>query len=209
MRLRPLLVVSRVTFICILFCTTFLVSICNGQHSSAYYKYQEGKAFKGIKFGTSYSEATKRLSLKPTSTSPLFQNQFEIKNVEYLEYGSFKFNSGYAYFTKAGKLYMIVLHTSPASPPYQEFNAMKYQLTKLFGHSDGEYTYSPKENFIQHLQVHWGGLEGTNLYINVMVMPPSSGEKTTIELTILDNKLNSEANREWFNSSEEGSVPKY
>lgn len=206
MRLNPALIVNQITFTCILFCTTFQISICNGQHSSAYYKYQEGKAFKGIKFGTSYSEATKRLTLKPTYQ----KDYYEIKNSEYLEYGLFKFNSGHAAFTKTGKLYMIVLHTSPASPPYQEYNALKQELIKLFGPCDAEYTYSPKENFIQHLQVSWGGVApGTNLYIHVIVLPPSSGEKTTVELTILDNKLNAEVNREWFNSSEEGSVPKY
>jgi len=204
MRLNSLVISKQFSFICILFCTTFQISICNGQHSSTYNKYQEAKAFKGIMFGTSYSETTKRLSLKPTNN----QNEFEIKNIEYLEYDVLKFKSGYAYFTKSGKLYQIILKTSPSTPPYQKYNGIKQRLIYLFGPCDNEYTYDPKENFIQPLQISWGGKPGANLYIHVMVMAPSSGENTTVNLTILDNKLNAEAQKEIINSSEEGKVPK-
>lgn len=132
---------------------------------------------------------------------------FQIKNTEYLEYDVLKFQSAFAYFTKAGKLYQIVLQTIPSSPLYQKYNAFKQRLIYLFGSSDNEYTYEPKENFFQPLSISWGSMEGENLRIQAYVIE-SAKNTAAVHLSIFNKKLNAESNKEIIESSEGEVVPK-
>ncbi len=184
-------------------CILLNVTVCDAQKTSTYYKYQENNSFKGIKFGSSYAEVFKILSLQPTA----YKTLFVIRNIEYLEYDVLKFESAVAYFNKQGQLYQIVLKVSPSSPIYQKYNRFKQSLINLFGTSDNEYTYEPKENFFQPLSISWGKKGGDNVGISLSVSEETKNT-TGVTLMIYNNKLNNESNKDIIESSNVIGVPK-
>ena len=187
-----------------------LPMLVNGQNSpitrktNIYYQYQIQNAFKGIRFGSTFSEAKGKLLL-----AKYYQNSYKINNSAYLIFNDIQFSLGVAYFTpQSGKLYQIVLYKNCKS--YSDclltYQHMKISFINLFGENDAEYVESPSDAKVQGgtpaRNISWYGEVGINMSIN------SSSDNYSIEISIDNGNLNSIATDEQLKLSKSTTIPK-
>ena len=186
-----------------LFGLLFRSSIGYGQvlmtpKTDIFQKYQQVNAFKGIKFGSIFSEASEKMHLIKESAGI-----YDIRNEEYLYYNNFKFFRGQAYFTKSGKLYQVVLYLDNITNAKYIYNNLKSDLIGLFGENDGENKLS---NNSTSLSISWHG-------VNIDVLLDASFESKVsgvgnVSLMIINNELN-DVNLTEVLQKQESKIPKF